>query len=113
MSHPLPFMKASTVFAPKKGATREKPDLEEAIEESEEEMEMLEGAKGEEEEEEGGDEEGEEGGEVVGLTFQRYGMEAAVSDNVAYRLGREGQGASCAPSVGARTVEYLVKDLHR
>ncbi|KAF2689629.1 DNA replication factor C, large subunit [Lentithecium fluviatile CBS 122367] len=35
-SHPLPFMKASNVVAPKK-ATKEKPDLEEAIEESDEE----------------------------------------------------------------------------
>ncbi|KAF2745952.1 DNA replication factor C, large subunit [Sporormia fimetaria CBS 119925] len=34
-SHPLPFMKASTVLAPKKAA-KEKPDLEEAIEESDE-----------------------------------------------------------------------------
>ncbi|EMD88789.1 hypothetical protein COCC4DRAFT_71897 [Bipolaris maydis ATCC 48331] len=34
-SHPLPFMKASTVTAPKKQA-KEKPDLEEAIEESDE-----------------------------------------------------------------------------
>lgn len=32
-SHPLPFMKASSVLAPKK-ATKEKPDLEEAIDES-------------------------------------------------------------------------------
>ncbi|KAI9826178.1 MAG: hypothetical protein M1819_007434 [Sarea resinae] len=38
MSHPLPFMKASSVVAPKKMA-KEKPDLEEAIEESEEEAE--------------------------------------------------------------------------
>ena len=36
MSHPLPFMKASSIVAPKKVA-KEKPDLEEAIEESEEE----------------------------------------------------------------------------
>ncbi|KAJ4356367.1 DNA replication factor C complex subunit Rfc1 [Didymosphaeria variabile] len=35
-SHPLPFMKASNVVAPKK-ASKEKPDLEEAIEESDEE----------------------------------------------------------------------------
>ncbi|KAK7192528.1 hypothetical protein DPSP01_008832 [Paraphaeosphaeria sporulosa] len=35
-SHPLPFMKASNVVAPKK-ATKDKPDLEEAIEESDEE----------------------------------------------------------------------------
>ncbi|KAJ4297880.1 DNA replication factor C complex subunit Rfc1 [Kalmusia sp. IMI 367209] len=35
-SHPLPFMKASNVIAPKK-ATKEKPDLEEAIDESDEE----------------------------------------------------------------------------
>ncbi|KAI9751600.1 MAG: Mitochondrial dicarboxylate transporter [Chaenotheca gracillima] len=34
-SHPLPFMKASNVFQPKK-VSREKPDLEEAIEESDE-----------------------------------------------------------------------------
>jgi replication factor C subunit 1 len=32
-SHPLPFMKASSVVAPKKQA-KEKPDLEEAIDES-------------------------------------------------------------------------------
>ncbi|KAF2258763.1 DNA replication factor C, large subunit [Lojkania enalia] len=35
-SHPLPFMKASNVIAPRK-ATKEKPDLEEAIDESDEE----------------------------------------------------------------------------
>ena len=35
-SHPLPFMKASNVVAPKKGA-KEKPDIEDAIEESDEE----------------------------------------------------------------------------
>ncbi len=34
-SHPLPFMKASNVLAPKK-STKERPDLEEAIEESDE-----------------------------------------------------------------------------
>jgi replication factor C subunit 1 len=34
-SHPLPFMKASQVFAPKK-QVKERPDLEEAIEESDE-----------------------------------------------------------------------------
>ena len=34
-SHPLPFMKASNVIAPKR-ATKEKPDLEEALEESDE-----------------------------------------------------------------------------
>ncbi|KAI9682644.1 MAG: hypothetical protein M1829_006631 [Trizodia sp. TS-e1964] len=34
-SHPLPFMKASNVFAPKK-SVKEKPDLEEALEESDE-----------------------------------------------------------------------------
>ena len=33
-AHPLPFMKASNVVAPKK-ATKEKPDLEEALDESE------------------------------------------------------------------------------
>ncbi|CAK4030565.1 replication factor C subunit 1 like [Lecanosticta acicola] len=36
-SHPLPFMKASEVVAPKKAPAKEKPDLEEAFEESEEE----------------------------------------------------------------------------
>lgn len=35
-SHPLPFMKASNVIAPKR-AVKEKPDLEEALEESDEE----------------------------------------------------------------------------
>lgn len=37
-SHPLPFMKASQVVAPKRGPAKEKPDLEEALEESEEEV---------------------------------------------------------------------------
>ena len=37
MSHPMPFMKASQVMAPKK-AGKEKPDLEEAIEASDEEL---------------------------------------------------------------------------
>ncbi|KAL5433878.1 hypothetical protein PMIN06_011557 [Paraphaeosphaeria minitans] len=40
-SHPLPFMKASNVVAPKK-VTKEKPDLEEAIEESDEEEALTE-----------------------------------------------------------------------
>lgn len=38
-SHPMPFMKASNVLAPKKGAGgvgKEKPDLEEALDESDE-----------------------------------------------------------------------------
>ncbi|KAL9083087.1 MAG: hypothetical protein Q9165_008666 [Trypethelium subeluteriae] len=47
-SHPLPFMKASNVVAPKK-QSREKPDLEEAIEESDE-GEVVEEAKEEDEE---------------------------------------------------------------
>ena len=34
-SHPLPFMKASQIVAPKKAPAKEKPDLEEAFEESE------------------------------------------------------------------------------
>ncbi|KAF2201934.1 DNA replication factor C, large subunit [Delitschia confertaspora ATCC 74209] len=47
-SHPLPFMKASNVVAPKK-ATKEKPDLEEAIDESDED-EAIEEVKDEDEE---------------------------------------------------------------
>ena len=39
MSHPMPFMKASQVMVPKK-AGKEKPDLEEAIEPSDEELAM-------------------------------------------------------------------------
>ena len=38
-------MKASSVFAPKKGVKKEQPDLEEAIEESDDEAEMLEESK--------------------------------------------------------------------
>ncbi|KAI0833015.1 DNA replication factor C, large subunit [Hypoxylon sp. FL0890] len=38
MSHPIPFMKASGVIAPAK-ATREKPDLEEAIDEEDDDIE--------------------------------------------------------------------------
>lgn len=49
-SHPLPFMKASNVVAPK-AATKEKPDLEEAIDEDDE-AEILDAA-----EVEGGDSE--------------------------------------------------------
>lgn len=37
-SHPLPFMKASQVVAPKRAPTKEKPDLEEALEESDDEV---------------------------------------------------------------------------
>jgi replication factor C subunit 1 len=48
-SHPLPFMKASNVVAPKKGP-KEKPDLEDAIEESDEE-EVVNEIKDDEEEE--------------------------------------------------------------
>ncbi|KAI9690823.1 MAG: hypothetical protein M1822_008442 [Bathelium mastoideum] len=47
-SHPLPFMKASNVVAPKK-QSRDKPDLEEAIEESDE-GEVVEETKDEDEE---------------------------------------------------------------
>lgn len=47
-SHPLPFMKASNVLAPKK-QTKEKPDLEEALEESDE-GEVVEEAKDDDEE---------------------------------------------------------------
>ncbi|KAL5118236.1 DNA replication factor C complex subunit Rfc1 [Pleosporales sp. CAS-2024a] len=49
-SHPLPFMKASSVVAPKKQA-KEKPDLEEAIDESDE-GEVIEEIKDEDEDEE-------------------------------------------------------------
>ncbi|TKA42529.1 hypothetical protein B0A49_12991 [Cryomyces minteri] len=47
-SHPLPFMKASNVVAPKK-QTKEKPDLEEAMDESDE-GEVIEEVKDEEDE---------------------------------------------------------------
>ncbi|KAI1136697.1 replication factor RFC1 C terminal domain-containing protein [Hypoxylon sp. FL0543] len=40
MSHPIPFMKASSVIAPAK-ATREKPDLEEAIDEEDDDVEAV------------------------------------------------------------------------
>ena len=50
-SHPLPFMKASSVVAPKK-AGREKPDLEEAIEDSDDAEELIGPEAAEEEEEE-------------------------------------------------------------
>ncbi|CAN8103565.1 unnamed protein product [Discula destructiva] len=43
MSHPVPFMKASNVVAPKK-ASRDVPDIEDAIEASEDEAEMAEPA---------------------------------------------------------------------
>lgn len=43
MSHPMPFMKASNVVAPKK-ATKEVPDLEDAIEASDDEAAMAEPA---------------------------------------------------------------------
>ncbi|EPS44978.1 hypothetical protein H072_1010 [Dactylellina haptotyla CBS 200.50] len=46
-SHPMPFMKASNVIAPKgKAAKKEQPDLEEAIEEEDDELEMVEEAEG-------------------------------------------------------------------
>ncbi len=48
-SHPLPFMKASNVLAPKK-ASKEKPDLEEAIEESDDGEELVVDAASEDEE---------------------------------------------------------------
>ncbi|KAJ5175871.1 Replication factor C subunit 1 [Penicillium canariense] len=48
-SHPLPFMKASNVIAPKKGP-KDKPDIEDAIEESDEE-EVVDEIKDEDEEE--------------------------------------------------------------
>lgn len=35
-SHPLPFIKASQVVAPKKGGKKDRPDLEEALDESDE-----------------------------------------------------------------------------
>lgn len=48
-SHPLPFMKASNVVAPKK-ETKEKPDVEDVVEESDEE-EVIDEVKGEDDEE--------------------------------------------------------------
>jgi len=39
MSHPIPFMRASNVFAPK-AKTKEMPDLEEAIEEEDDGLEV-------------------------------------------------------------------------
>ena len=48
-SHPLPFMKASNVLAPKK-ASKEKPDLEEAIDASDEGEEVVVDAASEDEE---------------------------------------------------------------
>lgn len=49
-SHPLPFMKATNVLAPKKGP-KVKPDIEDAIDDSEDE-EVVDDAKEEDEEEE-------------------------------------------------------------
>lgn len=49
MHHPLPFIKASNIFAPKKMA-KEAPDLEEAIEE-EDDAELLEAPDAEEDDE--------------------------------------------------------------
>ncbi|SLM35889.1 chromosome transmission fidelity factor [Lasallia pustulata] len=49
-SHPLPFMKASNVLAPKK-ASKERPDLEEAIDASDEGEEVVADAANEDEEE--------------------------------------------------------------
>lgn len=49
-SHPLPFMKASNVLAPKK-ASKERPDLEEAIDASDEGEEVVADAASEDEEE--------------------------------------------------------------
>lgn len=50
-SHPLPFMKASNVVAPKK-TPKEKPDIEDAIDESDEEEMVEEESKEQDEEEE-------------------------------------------------------------
>ena len=50
MSHPLPFMKAGGGLAPMKKA-KERPDLEEAIEESDDAEELLAEAEGDDEEE--------------------------------------------------------------
>lgn len=50
-SHPLPFIKASTVVAPKK-QPKEKPDIEDAIEESDEEEVVEEETKDDDESEE-------------------------------------------------------------
>ncbi|KAK6504810.1 hypothetical protein TWF481_006748 [Arthrobotrys musiformis] len=53
-SHPMPFMKASNVIAPKgKAAKKDQPDLEEAIEEDDDELEMVEGAEDAVDEEDG------------------------------------------------------------
>ncbi|KAK5175679.1 DNA replication factor C complex subunit Rfc1 [Saxophila tyrrhenica] len=51
-SHPLAYLKASQVVAPKRAPAKEKPDLEEALEESDEEAEAADEAKEGEEEEE-------------------------------------------------------------
>lgn len=57
-SHPMPFMKASQVVAPKRAPAKEKPDLEEALEESEDENVV--------------DADAEEGEEDVDLSKDKY-----------------------------------------
>jgi replication factor C subunit 1 len=59
-SHPMPFMKASNVVAPKR-ASKEKPDLEEAIDESDDGEELV-----------GGDEVGEDEEEALDLKKDKY-----------------------------------------
>ncbi|KAI1376066.1 replication factor RFC1 C terminal domain-containing protein [Hypoxylon crocopeplum] len=50
MSHPIPFMKASSVVAPKKAA-KDKPDLEEAMDEEDDDVEVVEAVEGADEDE--------------------------------------------------------------
>ena len=76
MSHPMPFMKASQVMAPRK-AGKEKPDLEEAIEASDEELVMSDAA--------GEDEEGE-----LGLKNDKYVQ--APKKPGAKKRGEKGKG---------------------
>ncbi|KAF2096378.1 DNA replication factor C, large subunit [Rhizodiscina lignyota] len=89
-SHPLPFMKASNVIAPKKQA-KERPDIEEAIEESDE-GEVVEEVKDDEDED-------------VDVTKDKYIKQPKKKKEPAAQKGGKGKGKKAKAEVGEDSEE--------
>ena len=79
-SHPLPFMKASQVVAPKRAPAKERPDLEEALEESAEEDNVADADAAESEED-------------VDLTKDKYVKQPKKKKGAAAGAAAKGKGA--------------------
>lgn len=94
-SHPLPFMKASSVVAPKK-MPKVKPDIEDAIEESDEEEELLEGEARQEDE-----------SEELDLKKDKY---VKVPKKPAAQKGGAGKGKKTAKASKANDDDFIDDD---